>query len=270
MATKQRPTRSAVSLKKPAAKVSARPSKPARPVAARKTAAPAKTAARPKGNGAVARAAGKGGSVKPKIRPAVVAKLAVPAPPVRVPVVPSVPAGPSSHDLAMEVFEKGFRALQVRNFKEAAKTLASIIERYPDEKELHERARVYIAICERQSDPKRDQAPRTTEERMNAATVAVNRGAYADALGFLRAIANEDSESDVVHYMMAVAHAGLGDPNAAIPHLQEAIELNPENRFLALQDSDLDPIRGHQAFVALLDSPPLQRRRPATRARSTR
>ncbi len=270
MPTKQRSTRPAVSSKKPAAKVSARRSKPARPVAARKTAAPAKAAAKPKGNGAVRPANAKGSSsVKPKIRAAAVAKLTVP-PPVRVPVVPPVPAGPSSHDLAMEIFEKGFRALQVRNFKEAAKTLASIIEHYPDEKELHERARVYMAICARQSDPKRDQAPRTTEERMNAATVAINRGAYADALGFLRSIANEDSENDVVHYMMAVAHAGLGDPNAAIPHLQEAIELNPENRFLAAQDSDLDPIRSHQAFVALLDSPPSPRRRSATRARSTR
>jgi tetratricopeptide (TPR) repeat protein len=170
----------------------------------------------------------------------------------------------------MEVFERGFRALQVRNFKEAAGILGSIIERYPDEKELHERARVYIAICERRSDPKRDQAPRTIEERMNAATVAINRGAFADALGHLRSVKSEDAENDVVHYMMAVAHAGLGDADAAIPHLHEAIELNPENKFLAAQDTDLDPIRAHIAFVALLDSPPAPRRRTATRARSTR
>ena len=53
----------------------------------------------------------------------------------------------------MEVFERGVRALQLRNFKEACGLLAAILERYPDEKELHDRARVYIAICERQSDP---------------------------------------------------------------------------------------------------------------------
>jgi tetratricopeptide (TPR) repeat protein len=170
----------------------------------------------------------------------------------------------------MEVFERGFRALQVRNFKEAAGVLTSIIERYPDEKELHERARVYIAICERQSDPRRGQAPRTLEERMNAATVAINRGAFSDALAFLRSAKNEDAENDAVHYMLAIAHAGLGDADSAVAHLQEAIELNPENRFLAAQDSDLEPIREHVAFTALIDSPPPARRRPATRARSTR
>jgi tetratricopeptide (TPR) repeat protein len=170
----------------------------------------------------------------------------------------------------VEAFERGFRALQAREFGEAARVLGSIIERFPDEKELHERARVYIAICERQSDSRRSQVPRTIEERMNAATVAINRGAFADALGYLRSVKSEDAENDLVHYMMAVAHAGLGDADAAIPHLHEAIELNPENRFLAVQDTDLDPIRAHTAFVALLDAPPTPRRRTATRARSTR
>jgi tetratricopeptide (TPR) repeat protein len=170
----------------------------------------------------------------------------------------------------MEVFERGFRSLQERKFKEAAGVLGSILDRYPDEKELHERARVYIAICERRSDPRRDQAPRTVEERMNAATVAINRGAFADAVGFLRSVKNEDDENDAVYYMLAVAHAGLGDAATAISHLHDAIELNPENRFLAAQDADLEPLHDNASFAALLDTPPAPRRRPATRARSTR
>jgi tetratricopeptide (TPR) repeat protein len=171
----------------------------------------------------------------------------------------------------MEVFERGFRELQVRNFKEAARVLSSIIHGYPDEKELHERARVYIAICERQIESKRDRTPKTVEERINAATVAINRGAYAEGLDLLRPVAKKDeSENDAVHYMIAVAHAGLGDAPAAVASLQQAIELNPENRFLAAQDGDLDPIRATAAFVAVLENPPSPRRRPATRARSAR
>jgi tetratricopeptide (TPR) repeat protein len=170
----------------------------------------------------------------------------------------------------MEVFERGFRALQERKFKQAADVLASIFDRYPDEKELHERARVYVAICQRQSDPRRDQAPRTIEERMNAATVAINRGAYTEALGFLQSVRKEDEENDAVHYMLAVAHAGLGEPNSALSCLHVAIELNPDNRFLAAQDGDLESLRGNADFMALLDSPPPPRRRPASRARSTR
>lgn len=170
----------------------------------------------------------------------------------------------------MELFEKGVRALQGRNFKEAAGLLGSIIERYPDEKELHDRARVYMAICERQGSPKRDQAPRTVEERINAATVALNRGAFTEAMEFLRSVKREAADNDAVSYMLAVAHAGLGDPDTAVRHLHEAIALNPDNRFLAAQDSDLETLREHAAFVALLDSPPGSRHRVAARTRPSR
>jgi tetratricopeptide (TPR) repeat protein len=183
---------------------------------------------------------------------------------------PVVAAGPSAHDLAMESFEKGFRALQARSFKQAAGILRSMIERYPDEKELHDRARVYLAICDRYSDSKRDERPRTVEERMNAATVALNRGAFAEALELLGSVKREDGENDAVYYMLAVAHAGLGDTESAVTQLHAAIELNPDNRFLAAQDADLEALREHAAFVALLDSPPASRRRTATRTRPTR
>jgi tetratricopeptide (TPR) repeat protein len=273
MATKHRSTRSAANTKK-AAKTPARAPKPARPASVKRPAGRARTPAKAKAGARPARPAnGKARAIVPAKR------QGAPRPDGRLATAGTVqvrsltapePTGPSSHDLAVEVFERGFRALQTRNFKEAAKTLASIIDAYPDEKELHERARVYIAICERQSDPKRELAPRTAEERVNAATVAINRGAFADALEFLHAVAREDDENDLVHYMMAVAHAGLGDCASAIPHLHQAIELNPENRFLAAQDTDLDPIRQHGDFVALLDSPPPPRRRPVPRVRQGR
>jgi len=276
MPSKPRPARSAASSKKPAVRASARTPKSTRPAAAKKATAARVTASAARV--AKSRSNGRPGKPADGKRPSSAASRRALKPaagrgsnaPPRIPVVANLPSGPSSHDLAMEVFERGFRALQVRNFREAAGILGSIIERYPDEKELHERARVYIAICERQSDPKRGQAPRTIEERMNAATVAINRGAFAEALAYLRSVKSEDAENDVVHYLLAVAHAGLGDADAAIPHLHEAIELNPENRFLAAQDADLDPIRAHTAFVALLDSPPPPRRRTTTRTRSTR
>jgi Tfp pilus assembly protein PilF len=169
----------------------------------------------------------------------------------------------------MSVFERGVRAMQQHQFKEATKLLSSIFQAHPDEKELHDRARVYLAICARQSASPRDQAPRTAEERMNAATVALNRGSFDQALELLRSLEREDGGNDLVHYMLAVAHAALGNAHAAIPHLRQAVEQNTENRSLALQDADLDPLRNHPDFAAILDKPE-PRRRPAARARAGR
>src|SRR5512143_3148620 len=50
------------------------------------------------------------------------------------------PAPPSdSHLAAVRVYEHGVEALQQRDYGRAAELLQSVIEGYPDEKELHER-----------------------------------------------------------------------------------------------------------------------------------
>jgi hypothetical protein len=69
--------------------------------------------------------------------------------------------------------------------------------------------------------------------------------------------------------MLAVAHAQREELAEALAHLQRAIALNPENRALARQDPDLDPLRDHDAFRVVIELPgsPL---RPADRKRPIR
>ena len=66
--------------------------------------------------------------------------------------------------------------------------------------------------------------------------------------------------------MLAVAHAQRGEHAEAIAHLERAIALNPENRALARNDPDLEPLRDDEAFRAALEAPSGARvRRPAAR-----
>jgi tetratricopeptide (TPR) repeat protein len=175
-----------------------------------------------------------------------------------------VPAGPTPHDLALAAFEHGFQALQQRQYGRAAQQLRSLVKDYPEEKELHDRARVYLAICERQAAP-RDAAPRTFDERVYAATVAINRGSYDEGLALLRHLTGEDPASDHVHYMLAVVLTLKAQPDEALSHLRQAIDLNAENRYLASQDVDLEPLRQVAGFSALLEAPSARRRTPARR-----
>jgi hypothetical protein len=68
---------------------------------------------------------------------------------------------------------------------------------------------------------------------------------------------------------MAVALTVRSQPAEAIEHLRKAVALNPENRSLALQDPDLEPLRSDHRFEETLDSAPAARRR-AARPRITR
>jgi tetratricopeptide (TPR) repeat protein len=168
---------------------------------------------------------------------------------------PKAPAGPSVHDLAVAAFEKGFQALQAREFGRAAKLLAAVVDDYPDEKELQERARVYLSICERRVAAGERRKPQSLEESINEATVALNRGETSQGLALLRKLETERGDHDHVQYMLSVAYTLLGDFPQALEHLKQAVALNHENRYLATQDADLDPLRHDPGFPAALETP---------------
>src|SRR5215831_17985504 len=51
---------------------------------------------------------------------------------------------------ARKEFDRGVAALQRRRHEEAERHFLELIQKYPDEKELVDRARVYLAVCQRQ------------------------------------------------------------------------------------------------------------------------
>jgi tetratricopeptide (TPR) repeat protein len=176
----------------------------------------------------------------------------VPAPPPPAPPPPPV-RKPTYHE-AVAMYERGLQALQRRDFAASAEALRTVIERYPDERELLERARLYLKVCERELEPK-EPAPKTADEWVYAATVALNAGDETTAQRHLQRALGEDTRHDHAHYMMAVVSARRNDTPAALDHLRQAVSLNPENRSLARQDPELDALRDEGAFKAVLDAP---------------
>jgi tetratricopeptide (TPR) repeat protein len=177
----------------------------------------------------------------------------------------------STYFEAVALYERALEALQRHDYGGAIAQLESVLRLYPEEKELHERVRLYLNICQRQAAP-RQATPQTIDERLYAATLAINGGRYDEAISHLRLVRDEDPDNDHALYMLAVAHAQRGEHAEAIAHLERAIAVNPENRGLARNDPDLEPLRGDDTFRAALEAPPsprMERRRPP-RTRSSR
>ena len=65
----------------------------------------------------------------------------------------------------------------------------------------------------------------------------------------------QEPDSEQVHYMMAVARAAAGDGTTAVTHLSRAIELNPDNRFLARHEPTFEMLQEDEAFQQILLSP---------------
>lgn len=169
----------------------------------------------------------------------------------------------STYVEAVALYENGLEALQKHDFRKAQQLLESVLSRYPDEKELHERVHLYLNVCRRQATPK-EPSPQTVDERLYAATLAINGGQHDQAISHLRLVRDEDPDNDYALYMLAVAHAQRGEHAEALAHLERAIALNPENRALARRDPDLEMLRDDESFQATLDAAPRfgDRKRP--------
>ena len=221
---------------------------------------------------------------RPGARPAARRAVAKPSKPVKVvklakavkaqpaPLQPTAPAAPPPAPKkpgfyeAVAIYERGVQALQRRDYPTAIELFRNVIDKYPEERELLERARVFVSVCERET-ARQAPVPQTAGDFVYAATVALNAGDHAGALGHLqRAIASDD-ENDHAHYTMAAALSLRGRSEEAIRHLQRSIALNPDNRAQARQDPDLDSIRQLPGFRIALETAPAQRRKAAVARR---
>jgi tetratricopeptide (TPR) repeat protein len=128
--------------------------------------------------------------------------------------------------------------MQRHDFASGLASFRSVIQGYPSERELVERAHLFVRVCERET-AKRPPTPQTPTESVYAATVALNAGDPATALSHLNQALQLAPESDHAHYVMSLALIEVGDKSRAYEHLTRAISLNPEIRSTAIQEPDL-------------------------------
>jgi tetratricopeptide (TPR) repeat protein len=157
------------------------------------------------------------------------------------------------HGHALDMFEKAVKALGRKDFERASELLGELIASHPDERDLIERARSYLAFCERALG-KRHPKPKSFEDLLNYGVYLHNRGEFAEAIKVLHQAAEIHPRNEHVLYCLAAASARAGDIAAALKALKSAIAVSPANRAQARRDSDFDEIRDLAEFTALVDS----------------
>ena len=174
--------------------------------------------------------------------------------------------GPGAEAVAL--FQAGMQALQTHRYADAVKHFEALLSGFPDEGALLDRTRVYLDLCHRELA--RHQAdPRTVEDRLTAATMALNEDddAQAEALAFT--VLEESPEQDLALYLLAAVHARRGDHGDALAFLSRAFDARPDARAQARHDPDFDDLRDSDAFQALLEVPPPRPIRPTRNGRHT-
>ncbi len=125
---------------------------------------------------------------------------------------------------------------------------------FPGERAFVERARVYLAICEREAN-RTPVLPRTLEERLTAATAALNNGDDDAAEELSRSVLGDDPKHDLALYLLAAVHARRHDHCEALSLLGKVLALTPEASAQARVDADFANLHGVEAFWRLTEPP---------------
>lgn len=167
--------------------------------------------------------------------------------------VPST-ATPNSWEFqekALKDFERGVMALGKQNYAGALEHFQAIVDGFPKEKELLDRAQVYIRICKGMADQKPAQ-PRKPDEFFYYGVMKANDAEYEEAVKYLDRALEANPKDEKVHYVLASTLALKGDRQDALKHLREAVELNATNRVYARNDPDFEPLREDEDFMNLI------------------
>lgn len=162
--------------------------------------------------------------------------------------------GPAAE--ALLLFQRGMEAMQRHAHADAIRAFQGVLMGFTGERALGERARVYLALCEREVN-RRPTVPRTLEERLTAATAALNNGDDAQAEELARSVLGDDPKHDLALYLLAAVHARRGDTDEALALLGKVLAITPEASAQARADADFENLHDSEAFWKMTEPPAL-------------
>lgn len=150
---------------------------------------------------------------------------------------------------SVQNYENGLRSMQERKFDKAKAMFQKIVSSGP--KELADRAAVHLNACNQQL-ARSNVTFKTAEEHYDYVVSLMNVGDYVTAREHLEQLVGKHGKADYIWYGFAVLECLTGHVEESLKKLNEAIKLNPSNRFQARSDTDFNNMADDPRFTELL------------------
>jgi tetratricopeptide (TPR) repeat protein len=150
---------------------------------------------------------------------------------------------------AVQSYEAGLKAMQNHKWDRAKGYFEKVVGGASPE--LSDRAAVHLNTCNQQLTRAVAQF-KTPEEQYDYAISLMNMGDYLTAKENFESLVKKAPQLDYIWYGMASLNCLMGHFSDAITSLNEAIRLNPANRFQARNDSDFKNLADDPRFTELL------------------
>ena len=150
---------------------------------------------------------------------------------------------------AVQNYEAGLKALQAHKFERAQALLEKVVG--GPSRELADRAAVHLHTCE-QHLASTATSFKTSAEHYDYAVSLMNAGDHEGARAHLEKILKQSPDADYALYGLAVLDCLMGRVEESLKRLDQAIRMNPANRYQARNDSDFQNLADDPRFTELL------------------
>ena len=151
----------------------------------------------------------------------------------------------------MKNYEGALKYFQQKKFHRSKELLERVVE--GPSKELQDRARVHLRICEQRISRLSPAASmKSAEDHYTQGVTLMNLGRWDEAREHLDRARKAAPKADHIVYAMAALDCLTGEADSAMQNLKTAIQLRPENRYHARNDQDFAFLLEDPRFTELL------------------
>jgi tetratricopeptide (TPR) repeat protein len=152
-----------------------------------------------------------------------------------------------SYEKAILSFGDAVKAYRKGNCEKAIELFEVLIEKHASERELVDRARTYIKIC--QKIAKKEALPaKTFQDLYESGVFLMNLGKYEEALKLFSKAIEQNPDHAKILYFMAAIYQSMGDSAQSLEFLKRSIQKDKYFKILAQNDSDFEDLREDKKF----------------------
>jgi len=148
---------------------------------------------------------------------------------------------------ALAAYTQAMRLFHKAQYKEAAAKLKVLLERFPQEREIVDRAQIYLVICQERNKKETIQL-KTFDDYYQYSVYKINQGDCKEALKHLAKAHQMKPKEGKILYLMADAYCLMGNKDECLEYLKKAIQVDKFFSVLAQNDSDFESLREDKKF----------------------
>jgi len=151
----------------------------------------------------------------------------------------------SSFNKAMKYFHKG-------DFDKAEQSLKDFIKSHSEEKELLDRAKLYLDIIQA-SGEQESISLKSFDDYYQYGVFRFNQGRYEEAIDLFKKANKKKAKQAKVYYAIANAYCLMDEKDKCIANLRKAMELDEFYGILAQNETDFDVYREDEEFNSIFE-----------------